>query len=65
MTATEGNFHGPRRTVTVNVDTEVVSLEQDVWCDACALPSAVRLTYAVTAGGRTTLAVKTVCENES
>lgn len=62
MTATEGTFPGPRRTVAVSVSVEVLSVEHGVWCDACMLSTAVTVHYATNIGGRTDLRSKTVCQ---
>lgn len=49
------------RAVSVSVSVEALSTETGIWCDTCLLSSAVRLNYATTVNGSTTLASKTVC----
>lgn len=50
-------------TRTAVIVFETVEVERGIWCDACLLPSAARVWFTLTFGGRTRLDSRLVCEN--
>ena len=47
--------------VTLNIKVEPLGYRVGLWCQRCALPSAVRAHVAVTTAGRTSLLTRDQC----
>lgn len=51
----------PGRDLEIPVTVEHLADDAGVWCDSCALPSAVQRTFAITIGPRISVGAGVIC----